>query len=368
VPRDEEAHGYWLEHVPAERIFEMGMKDNFWQMGDTGPCGPCSEIFYDMGIEASETPGKDLPFGQDDARYVEIWNLVFMQFDRSAEGELALLPKPSIDTGAGLERMAAVMQGKLSNFETDLFVPLIEKAAELTHVKGDVLGNPSLRIIADHARAATFLIGDGVLPANEGRGYVLRKILRRGIRHGRLLGQNEPFMHQMVFAVRDEMAGAYPELNESADRVSKVVLGEERQFARVMEQGFARLEQDFAPLLANKNATAAVTYPGANAFHLYETYGLPLDFMVDAARDQGLEFDLTGFEAARAEEQTRARASWKGGAKPSATPAYRELARACLRLRLAKRWRSCSITHRSMPTRAARSATTAGCARTITTR
>jgi alanyl-tRNA synthetase len=303
----------------------MGMKDNFWQMGDTGPCGPCSEIFYDMGIEASETPGKDLPFSQDDARYVEIWNLVFMQFDRSAQGELALLPKPSIDTGAGLERMAAVMQGKLSNFETDLFVPLIEKAAELTHVKGDVLGNASLRIIADHARAATFLIGDGVLPANEGRGYVLRKILRRGIRHGRLLGQNEPFMHQMVFAVRDEMAGAYPELNESADRVSKVVLGEERQFARVMEQGFARLEQDFAPLLANKSATTAVTYPGANAFHLYETYGLPLDFMVDAARDQGLEFDLTGFEAARAEEQTRARASWKGGAKPSATPAYREL-------------------------------------------
>ena len=188
VPRDEEAHRFWLEHVPAERIFEMGMKDNFWQMGDTGPCGPCSEIFYDMGINASETPGKDLPFGEDEARYVEIWNLVFMQFDRSAQGELALLPKPSIDTGAGLERMAAVMQGKLSNFETDLFVPLIERAAELTHARGDLIGNPSLRIIADHARAATFLIGDGVLPANEGRGYVLRKILRRGIRHGRLAG------------------------------------------------------------------------------------------------------------------------------------------------------------------------------------
>jgi len=325
VPRDEEAHAFWLEHVPAERIFEMGMKDNFWQMGDTGPCGPCSEIFYDMGIEASETPGKDLPFGQDDARYVEIWNLVFMQFDRSAQGELALLPKPSIDTGAGLERMAAVIQGKLSNFETDLFVPLIEKAAALTGAKGDLLGNPSLRIIADHARAATFLINDGVLPANEGRGYVLRKILRRGIRHGRLLGQNEPFMHEMVFAVRDEMAGAYPELNESANRVSKVVLGEERQFARVMETGLARLEQDFAPLLASRNGATAVTYPGAKAFHLYETYGLPLDFMVDAARDQGLEFDLTGFEAARAEEQARARASWKGGTKASASPAYREL-------------------------------------------
>src|ERR1700743_3229 len=325
VPRDEEAHAFWLEHVPAERIFEMGMKDNFWQMGDTGPCGPCSEIFYDMGLGASETPGKDLPFGQDDARYVEIWNLVFMQFDRSAQGELTLLPKPSIDTGAGLERMAAVMQGKLSNFETDLFVPLIEKAAALTHTTGDLLGNPSLRIIADHARAATFLISDGVLPANEGRGYVLRKILRRGIRHGRLLGQNEPFMHQMVFAVRDEMAGAYPELNESAERVSKVVMGEERQFARVMETGLARLEQDFSPLLAQKNGTTTVTYPGAKAFHLYETYGLPLDFMVDAARDQGLEFDLTGFEAARAEEQARARASWKGGAKASASPAYREL-------------------------------------------
>jgi alanyl-tRNA synthetase len=333
--------------VPAERIFEMGMKDNFWQMGDTGPCGPCSEIFYDMGVEAAEVPGTDLPFGQDDARYVEIWNLVFMQFDRSAAGELALLPKPSIDTGAGLERIAAVLQGKLSNFETDLFVPLIETAAKLTgwinyvakfgmravnpeellkrHAQKEAVAQPSLRIIADHARAATFLISDGVLPANEGRGYVLRKILRRGIRHGRLLGQNEPFMHQMVFAVRDEMSGAYPELKESADRVSKVVLAEERQFARVMEQGFERLEQDFAPLLAEKKVSEAVTYPGTKAFHLYETYGLPLDFMVDAARDQGLEFDLTGFEAARAEEQARARASWKGGAKASASPAYREL-------------------------------------------
>src|SRR6202012_433018 len=192
VPRDDEAEQHWIETgVPKERIFEMGMKDNFWQMGDTGPCGPCSEIFYDMGLGASETPGKDLPFGQDDARYVEIWNLVFMQFDRSAQGELALLPKPSIDTGAGLERMAAAMQGKLSNFETDLFVPLIEKAAALvnwinwigkpgvggglsseeilkTHEKKSAIANPSLRIIADHARAATFLISDGVLPANEG--------------------------------------------------------------------------------------------------------------------------------------------------------------------------------------------------------
>jgi alanyl-tRNA synthetase len=334
VPRDEEAHAFWLEQgVPAERIFEMGMKDNFWQMGDTGPCGPCSEIFYDMGIEASES-GKDLPFGQDEARYVEIWNLVFMQFDRSAQGELTLLPKPSIDTGAGLERMAAVLQNKISNFETDLFVPLIEKAAELTHASGDLVSNPSLRIIADHARAATFLISDGVLPANEGRGYVLRKILRRGIRHGYLLGQDQPFMRDMVFAVRDEMEGAYPELKESADRISKVVEAEERQFARVIEVGSvdldsaianAKLRFDAFPEDFRYRSGSKPKLPGDQAFHLYETYGLPLDFMVDAARDAGIEFDLTGFEAARAEEQARARASWKGGTKATASPAYRAL-------------------------------------------
>ncbi len=329
VPRDEEAHAYWLEQgVPAERIFEMGMKDNFWQMGDTGPCGPCSEIFYDMGIAASET-GEDRPFGEDDARYVEIWNLVFMQFDRSAQGELNLLPRPSIDTGAGLERVASVLQGKISNFETDLFTPLIRKASELTgtiYKDGAATSDASLRIIADHARAVTFLISDGVQPANEGRGYVLRKILRRGIRHGRLLGQEKPFMHQMVFAVRDEMGGAYPELIESAERVSKIVLAEERQFDRVLNAGLVRLENDFAPLLAGKSHGGShAVYPGEQAFHLYETYGLPLDFMVDAARDQGIDFDLTGFERARQAEQERARASWKGGTKASASPAFREL-------------------------------------------
>ncbi|MGI8771124.1 MAG: alanine--tRNA ligase [Acidobacteriaceae bacterium] len=329
VPRDEEAHAYWLEQgVPAERIFEMGMKDNFWQMGDTGPCGPCSEIFYDMGIEASET-GEDKPFGEDDARYVEIWNLVFMQFDRSAQGELNLLPKPSIDTGAGLERVAAVLQSKISNFETDLFTPLIKKASELTgtlYKDGAAASDASLRIIADHARAVTFLISDGVQPANEGRGYVLRKILRRGIRHGRLLGQEKPFMHEMVFAVRDEMGRAYPELIEGADRVSKIVLAEERQFDRVLNAGLVRLEQDLAPLVTSKNrGSDHVVYSGEDAFHLYETYGLPLDFMVDAARDQGIDFDLTGFERARQAEQERARASWKGGTKASASPAFREL-------------------------------------------
>jgi alanyl-tRNA synthetase len=327
VPRDEEAYELWRgQDVPAERIHELGMKDNFWAMGDTGPCGPCSEIFYDMGLAASET-GEDKPFGQDEARYVEIWNLVFMQFDRDQQGELHLLPKPSIDTGLGLDRMAAVLQGKISNFETDLFTPLIERAEELTHTRyqdGTVPSDASLRIIADHARAATFLISDGVLPANEGRGYVLRKILRRGIRHGRMLGQEDAFMFRMVDAVRDEMQGAYPELVESAGRVSKVVRAEEERFGRTLALGSKQLDaaidrvrkepQDHVPVL-----------PGATAFHLYETYGLPLDFILDAARDQGIAFDLTGFELARSEEQVRARASWKGGAKASASPAFRSL-------------------------------------------
>ncbi|MBT9331967.1 alanine--tRNA ligase [Paracidobacterium acidisoli] len=319
VPRDEEAYNLWLgQGVPAERIHEFGSKDNFWQMGDTGPCGPCSEIFYDMGIEAAEVPGVDKPFGQDDARYVEIWNLVFMQFDRSAQGELNLLPRPSIDTGMGLERTAAVLQDKLSNFETDLFTPLIQRAGELTsttYKDGSAPSDASLRIIADHARCATFLISDGVLPANEGRGYVLRKILRRGIRHGRLLGQEQPFMREMVYAVRDEMQGAYPELKESADRVAKIVEAEERQFARVLELGSRQLQA----------AIQEGSLSGDKAFHLYETFGLPLDFMVDAAHDAGVHFDLEGFEKARAEEQARARASWKGGSKQSASPAFREL-------------------------------------------
>ena len=316
--------------VPAERIFEFGMKDNFWQMGDTGPCGPCSEIFYDFGVEASET-GEDKPFGEDEQRYVEIWNLVFMQFDRASDGALTPLPKPSIDTGMGLERVAAVLQGVLSNFETDLFVPLIQRAAELTgsrfsgSAKGEDEGCGELRIIADHARAATFLISDGVVPANEGRGYVLRKILRRGIRHGRLLGQEKPFMHQMVFAVRDEMQVAYPELKETAERVSKVVLAEELQFARVMEVGSKELEKEIDEIhalheeaeeillgvesgnlqeflqeggglrdyflegrnpadVARELLRQGKKFRGKAAFRLYETFGMPLDFMVDAAR------------------------------------------------------------------------------------
>jgi alanyl-tRNA synthetase len=326
VPRDEEAYELWREYVPAERIHELGMKDNFWAMGDTGPCGPCSEIFYDMGIEASEN-GEDKPFGEDEARYVEIWNLVFMQFERDAQGELHLLPKPSIDTGAGLERLAAVLQGKISNFETDLFMPLIARAGELTQTRyedGRAATDASLRIIADHSRAATFLISDGVLPQNEGRGYVLRKILRRGIRHGRMLGQEEPFMYRMVDAVRDEMKGAYPELEESASRVARVVRAEEERFGRTL--ALAAKQLDTAIERVRKEAAdKRPVLPGAIAFHLYETYGLPLDFMLDATRDQGIDFDLTGFEVAKSEEQARAQASWKGGAKQSVSPEFRAL-------------------------------------------
>ncbi|MGD0348319.1 MAG: alanine--tRNA ligase [Terracidiphilus sp.] len=396
VPRDDEAEKFWIEAgVAKDRIFEYGLKDNFWQMGETGPCGPCSEIFYDMGIEAAETPGVDKPFGHDDARYVEIWNLVFMQFDRSAVKDaagkttykLTPLPKPSIDTGMGLERVAAVLQGKVSNFETDLFTPLILRAGQLTNFeelrdieeleettssdefKGisellnaaallnsakltSLVGNASLRIIADHARAATFLINDGVAPSNEGRGYVLRKIMRRAIRHGRLLGQEKPFLFEMVFAVRDLMQGAYPELKETAERVAKVIEAEEKQFDRVLKTGMTKLnellgvsesgaEPDEGAGFGDGTGFGGGSGSGAGfgdgsgfggralvgeqAFHLYETYGLPLDFMVDAARDAGIAFDMDGFEKARAEEQARARASWKGGSQKTASPAFRGL-------------------------------------------
>ncbi len=397
VPRDDEAEQCWIETgVPRERIYQYGLKDNFWQMGETGPCGPCSEIFYDMGIEAAEQTGPDgtkidKPFGHDDARYVEIWNLVFMQFDRSAVVDpaskqttykLTPLPKPSIDTGMGLERVAAVLQGKVSNFDTDLFTPLIQRAAELAGLAEQaelekLTGNASLRIIADHARAATFLISDGVLPSNEGRGYVLRKIMRRAIRHGRLLEQEKPFLYEMVYAVRDEMKTAYPELADSADRVAKVVEAEEKQFARVMEEGLNNLEKSFAPYIEAKETFDAYNgladeleklkaagkqgteeykskldqwqqklgkfaelgfddrdkptgrtkpiFSGDKAFHLYETYGLPIDFMLDAARDADIGLDMAGFERARAKEQARARTSWKGGSQKTASPAFRDL-------------------------------------------
>jgi alanyl-tRNA synthetase len=331
VARDAEAYDLWVaEGVPKDRIYEMGLKENFWQMGDTGPCGPCSEIHYDMGPTASDQGhGVSSPacsFGCDCGRYVEIWNLVFMQFDRDSSGKLTPLPKPSIDTGMGLERVAALLQDVISNYETDLFTPLINRAAELTlgaAVKRGELRSSghkspaSLRVIADHSRAATFLISDGVLPANDGRGYVLRKIIRRAITHGRLLGQTKPFLHEMVFAVRDLMKDAYPELNETADRVSKAVLVEETRFAHTMDVGLEKLET----LLKSSGEKLA----GEDAFKLYDTFGMPLDFMQDAARDQGITFDRAGFDRAMEEQKSRARASWKGAAKHTANPAYQQL-------------------------------------------
>ncbi len=343
---DEEARKIWLkQNVPAERIVPVpGLKDNFWAMGDTGPCGPCSEIFYDMGPEASEEGHADCQFPCDCGRYVEIWNLVFMQFNRDAAGTLTPLPKPSIDTGMGLERTAAVLQGVISNYDTDLFVPLLKRAAELCGVdfaseekleegKG---GAASLRVIADHARATTFLMTDGVLPSNEGRGYVLRKIMRRAIYHGRLLGATKPFLADMVNTVRDLMSGAYPELKDpAAQRVPANVLGEEKRFAHTLDIGLKKLEElrgslkEFVTPEQERLGHAVRTgqvLPGADAFVLYDTYGLPRDFIEDVLRDAGVKVDWGGFDRAMEEQRTKARASWKGGAgKESANPAYAKI-------------------------------------------
>ncbi|MCU1310188.1 MAG: alanyl-tRNA synthetase [Candidatus Angelobacter sp.] len=344
LQRDEDAEKFWMEvGVPKERIFAMGAKDNFWAMGDTGPCGPCSEIHYDMGIESSDKLHPEcaagncqFPCPHDCGRYVEIWNLVFMQFDRDSSGKLNPLPKPSIDTGAGLERMAAVLQGVVSNYDTDLFTPLVKRAAELTGVSAKKetekethsKNAASLRVIADHARATTFLISDGVLPGNEGRSYVLRKIIRRAIRHGRLLGQEKPFLYEMVNAVRDLMKDAYPELIETAERVSNVVHEEEVRFIRTIGVGLRELD---SLIEKRRKESEAANHPaglhGKDAFYLYETFGLPIDFIEDAVRDQGLLFNRESFEKEMAEERERARASWKGGTKAAASPAFRDLAK-----------------------------------------
>ena len=342
---DEQAKGFWLEQkVPADRIVAIpGLKENFWAMGDTGPCGPCSEIHYDLGPAASDlghgVTAPECKFPCDCGRFVEIWNLVFMQFNRDAGGKLTPLPKPCVDTGMGLERTSAVLQGVISPYDTDLFVPLMKRAAELCGVdfareekleegKG---GAASLRVIADHARATTFLITDGVLPSNEGRGYVLRKIMRRAIRHARLLGQKQPVvLTEMVFAVQRIMEEAYPELrNPSFGHVPRVVKAEEEQFARTLDIGLEKLEEDLRPLIAFVGTplqSKEGVYPGEKAFKLYDTYGLPFDFIADAARDYGVLFDELGFNRAMEEQKKRARASWKGGGKEVANPAYAKLA------------------------------------------
>ena len=301
---DDEAAEIWLKEIKInpKRFSKLGEKDNFWAMGDTGPCGPCSEIFYDHG---PNIPGGSPGSSNDDGdRYVEIWNLVFMQFDRLPEGKLVPLPKPSVDTGMGLERIAAVMQGVQNNYDIDMFVNLISAIANVIGVKND--GSKSLNVIADHIRACSFLIIDGVIPGSEGRGYVLRRIIRRAIRHGRKLGTKKPFFHKLVSPLAKEMGQAYPELNKSLHHVENILLKEERRFGETLDQGMEIFELAISELDSKK-------IPGDAAFKLYDTYGFPVDLTADIARERGLSIDYDGFEAAMDKQRQRARSASKFG-------------------------------------------------------
>ena len=320
---DDDAENLWqkVAGVPKDRIFRLDEKDNFWQMGDTGPCGPCSEIFYDMGPEASEPEHAHEPFPSDaGGRYVEIWNLVFMQFNRDASGVLTPLPRPSIDTGMGLDRTAAVLQGKLSVYDTDLIQPIITRAADMFGVSygADARVDTALRIAADHCRSTTFLINDGVLPSNEGRGYVLRKIMRRAMRHVRMIGVEEPFLYQLTGSVAETMQAAYPELLESVQRVARIVKDEEHRYATTFLVAERVFNEEIKSLRDH-------LIPGAISFKLYDTYGLALDEQEDMARERGLEIDRTGFDREMERQRERARASWKGAEKGAIAPAYQEL-------------------------------------------
>jgi alanyl-tRNA synthetase len=302
---DDEAERIWTEEIGIDptRCTRMGEATNFWAMGDTGPCGPCSEIFYDHGAEIpGGPPGSP---DEDGDRYVEIWNLVFMQYDRASDGVLVPLPKPSVDTGMGLERVAAVMQGVHSNYDTDLFRSLIRSAAEITGT--DDLDSSSLRVIADHIRACTFLIVDGVVPSNEGRGYVLRRIIRRAIRHGYKLGQTRPFFHTLVAALVREMGAYYTELVSGEARATQILAQEENRFAETLATGMALLDAEAAKL-------TSTVIPGETVFRLYDTYGFPLDLTADVARERGLTIDQAGFDAAMEAQRGRARAASKFGA------------------------------------------------------
>ncbi|MCC6172930.1 MAG: alanine--tRNA ligase [Gammaproteobacteria bacterium] len=311
---DDEAARIWLEEigVPKERLSRLGESSNFWAMGDTGPCGPCSEIFWDHGPQiAGGPPGSP---DEDGDRYVEIWNLVFMQFERAADGTLTPLPKPSVDTGAGLERLAAVMQGVHNNYEIDLFRELVSAAARLAGTAD--LANPSLRVIADHIRACAFLVLDGVLPSNEGRGYVLRRIIRRAIRHGHKLGISGTFFHELVAPLEQQMGAAYPELVRGRTQVENVLHQEEERFAETLSKGMELLEAAIAALPAagtDGGAGAARVIDGETVFKLYDTYGFPVDLTADVARERGLAIDQAGFEAAMEAQRERARAASRFG-------------------------------------------------------
>ncbi len=316
---DDEAADIWLNEIGIDpaRFGRLGEKDNFWAMGDTGPCGPCTEIFYDHGPEvAGGPPGSP---DEDGDRYIEIWNLVFMQFDRAADGTMTPLPKPSVDTGMGLERLAAVMQGVHSNYEIDLFASLIRDAAAIAGTTD--LENKALRVIADHIRACSFLVADGVLPSNEGRGYVLRRIIRRAIRYGYRLGIEEPFFYRLVASVEREMGAAHPSLTERREQVERVLLQEEQRFAETLSQGMKLLEEAVAGLAPGGEI------PGETVFRLYDTYGFPEDLTTDFAREHGLRVDRAGFEAAMEQQRDRARSASRFGSGEGAARLVSELNR-----------------------------------------
>ena len=326
---DDEAEKLWLKHIGKDRIFRLGEDDNFWAMGETGPCGPCSEIHYDRK-PSSKITKKDLAAD----RFMEVWNLVFMQFERSAGGKMKKLAKPSIDTGMGLERLAAVVQGVEGNYETDLFMPIIRKIEEITgkkysekydlntyalkHLHTDF----SIRVIADHIRAGTFLIGDGVQPSNEGRGYVLRRIIRRAIRHGRMIGCQKNFFAPIAHVVIDEMGGAYPELIQHRAFIEKVLSNEEERFCATLDKGLEILEETFAGI--KKKGEKNV--PGEVVFKLYDTYGFPKDLTEDIAAEHGLALDGAGFEKCMEAQRVKARAAWKGSGEEKVDSIYKDLA------------------------------------------
>jgi alanyl-tRNA synthetase len=320
---DDDAEELWqrVAGVPKSRIFRLDEKDNFWQMGDTGPCGPCSEIHYDLGPEAAEPGREHEEFPLDGGgRFVEIWNLVFMQFNQLSPGNRIPLPRPSIDTGMGLERVAAILQGKLTNYETDLIFPIVERAGELCNTSYglDPRIDTALRINADHARATAFLVNDGVLPSNEGRGYVLRKIMRRAMRNARLIGKQEPYLYELTGFVAQHMSEAYPEMLESVQRVARIVKDEEHRYATT----FLVAEKVFHDELSGLSGTAV---PGSVSFKLYDTYGLALDEQEDMARERGFAIDREAFETEMKQQRDRARASWKGADKGNIAPAYQQL-------------------------------------------
>jgi len=321
---DDEAFEIWNKQmgVPAERIVRMGMESNFWMMGETGPCGPCSEILYDQG--SSVGCGRpECSVECDCDRHLEIWNHVFTQFDRDKDGNFNPLPKPNIDTGMGLERLAAIVQGVQSNYDTDLFTPIIQGIARIS---GRVYGtnaeaDASMRVIADHSRAVTFLIGDGVLPSNEGRGYVLRRILRRAARHGKLLGLDRPFLHDVVSIVVDTMKDAYPDLIEKESYIRKVMVNEEQRFIETLDTGLRILSEEVA-ILRNKGEKII---PGEVVFKLYDTFGFPVDLTADIVRKDGLSLDMEGFEKAMEAQREKARESWKGSGEQAFADSYKKL-------------------------------------------